>query len=199
MHQLQHHPLVQLFENVVDLGPRNNVIQTHTGFAKLYRAGVRFQRHAGETGYQYAHSGYAWACTRAWFENVGGLIEGAILGAADHHMAWAAIGQAEFSIPKNIHPNYRKMVLDWQARCERTLQRNLGHVEGTLKHFWHGPKAKRRYRERWQILQQHQYDPEVDIYRNEQGLIELGAHKPGFKRDMQEYFRARAEDSRDDD
>lgn len=198
MHQLQHHPVVQLFENVVDLGPRNNVVQTHSGFAKLYRTGVRFQRHAGEREYAYAHSGYAWACTRTWWENVGGLIDRAVLGAADHHMAWAMIGQAEVSIPKKIHPNYRKMVLDWQTRCVRATAGNLGFVEGTLKHFWHGPKAKRMYRERWQILQDHQYDPEADVAYDGQGLLELQANKPGFKRDLQEYFRVRSEDSQEE-
>jgi hypothetical protein len=197
LHQLQAHPVVQLFENVIDLGPRNNVVQTHQGFAKLYRTGQRFQRNATEP-YQHAHSGYAWACTRTWWENVGGLLDRCILGSADHHMAWAMIGEAQASVPRNIHPNYSKMIFEWEKRCERALGRNLGFVEGALKHFWHGPKAKRFYRERWSILYRNNYDPEADVAYNDQGVLELVSNKPGFKRDLQDYFRARDEDSRSD-
>lgn len=200
LHQLQHHPVVQTWENVVDLGPRNNALQIHTGFAKLYRTGAPYSGTSatGTNPYTYWHSGFAWAATRVWWENVGGLIDRALLGAADHHMAMSMIGQAPGSLPRGIHPGYRKMVMDWQERCVRATQGNIGFVEGSLNHFWHGRKADRRYKERWEILIEHQFDPDHDVSFNGHGMLELHANKPNFKRDLQEYFRARNEDSRED-
>lgn len=201
LHQLQHHPVVQAWENVIDLGPRNNVLAVHTGFAKLYRTGAPYSGTSATVQYPYTywHSGFAWAATRAWWENVGGLIDRAVLGAADHHMAMSMIGNARGSLPHGVHPNYSKMVTDWQEKCQRALQGNLGFVEGSLQHSWHGRKADRKYKERWEIIKTHQYDPSVDLHYNSHGVLELHANKPNFKRDLQEYFRGRNEDSRDED
>lgn len=38
---------------------------------------------------RYGHTGYVWACTRYFWENVGGLMDFCILGSADHNMALA--------------------------------------------------------------------------------------------------------------
>jgi hypothetical protein len=200
LHQLQHHPVVQAWENVIDLGPRNNVVATHTSFAKLYRSGAPYSGTSATIQYPYTywHSGFAWAATRTWWENTGGLIDKAILGAADHHMATSMAGFPETSIPAGIHPNYRRLVMDWSERAQHATQGNLGFVEGSLNHFWHGRKADRKYKERWEILKEHQFDPVRDVSYNQDGVLELHAGKPGFKRDLQEYFRGRDEDSRDE-
>lgn len=192
--QLQHHPVVQPFETAVDLGPRNNALQIHTSFAKMICTGEKRQTKPGDP-YRFGHPGFCLAFTRRWFEQVGGLMDFPILGSADHHMLLSCIGQVEETIPINIHPNYRKLALEWQERCRKATQGNLGFVEGSLTHFWHGPKAKRFYRERWGILLQHNFDPLNDIHYDDQGLWALNNNKPGLKADLMRYFRSRSEDS----
>jgi hypothetical protein len=143
----------------------------------------------------FAHPGYAWAATRQALEHVGGLIESAALGAADHHMALALVGRVERSIPAGVTEGYRRPLLRWQGRAERHIGRNIGALPGTIEHAWHGAKHRRRYVERWGVLTKHGFDPDEDLKRNTWGVLELAGNKPELKRDIDAYFRARDEDS----
>lgn len=197
LHQLQHHAVVQCFEDAIDMGPRNNVVDRHQSFGKLYATGATRPRISGEP-YSFWHPGFAWACRREFYENVGGLIDFAILGAADHHMALALIGAAKDSLPGGIHPSYARRVMEWQDRALRAGKRDLGFVEGALMHHWHGSKKKRYYVERWSLLTSNQYNPDVDVRYSHHGVLELTGNKPRLRDDLRSYFRARAEDSFDD-
>ena len=92
---------------------------------------------------------------------------------------------------------YAEPIYLWQERAERVIQRNGGHVPGQLLHYWHGKKKDRRYKERWQILADHRFDPRRDIARDHQGLFRLAGGKPGLRDDLRRYFAARNEDSID--
>jgi hypothetical protein len=90
---------------------------------------------------------------------------------------------------------------EWQRRCEvsqwqgRALIKNLGVVEGLALHYWHGPKVKRGYQTREQILLAHHFDPEIDLKRQWSGLYAFTDRVPQLRRDIQQYFRAREEDA----
>jgi hypothetical protein len=202
LHQLQHHRgPIQLFENAIDLGPRNNVVQTHTGLGKLYATGAPKVFNAGPygaAGGTYMHPGYAWAMKREFFENVGGLLDKAIVGSGDHHMSLGLIGEAHHSLPGGPSAAYRRMVMDWQARALKAAGKDIGYVEGTIMHSWHGPKAKRGYHSRWKIIVDNQYDPEVDVRYTTEGVLELVGNKPKLRDDLRRYFRSRSEDSLDE-
>lgn len=204
VHQLQHYAVVQMFEDAVDLGPRNNVVQWHKGFGAQYVKDAPRILNAGDcyndqTG-PFWHPGFAWACTRYFWENTGGLLDFAILGSADHHMAAAIIGEASRTVPKALPAKYHQRVMEWQERALRAGKKNIGFVEGSIQHRWHGPKKKRKYIERWQILISNAYDPDLDIMRDEQGVIVFAdANKIRLRDDIRRYFRARSEDSRDED
>lgn len=193
IHQLQHFAIVQPWENCLDLGPNGSVYQTHTSFGAVDQSGQRKQRHAGEP-YKYAHSGYAWACTRAFWEQTGGLLDIGILGSGDHHMAWGAIGQVEHSVHGQMSDGYKRACKAWSTKAVRASHNEVGFVPGRIEHHFHGPKSKRYYRERWQILVDNHFDPEVDIHRDEQGLMYV-ANKPALEQAIRKYNRSRAEDS----
>ena len=205
LHQLQHHPVVQMFESAVDLGPRENVIGVHQGFGAQLNSGAPMVVTSGNAyGYgagpgAFWHPGFAWAARREFIENVGGLIDGAILGSADHHMALGMIGCADRSLPEGIHDNYKAMVMDWQHKALRAGNKDIGHVPGSIVHHWHGPKAKRYYVARWATLIKHEYDPRSDIRYSASGVLELVGNKPQLRDDLRRYFRARDEDSRTED
>lgn len=200
LHQLQHHPVVQMFETAVDLSPTRSVVQVHQGFGAQHALGKEIVAVSGAydaSSRPFWHPGYAWAATRTFWENIGGLIEEAALGSGDHHMALGILGAAERSIPSGLHPNYPKMVLEWQGRALRAGRRDLGCVPGAIAHNWHGPKAKRGYVSRWDILRKHQYNPVADLVRSEHGLIELVEGRHGLRDDIRRYFRQRDEDGRE--
>lgn len=189
---LQLHPIVQPWSDCYDLGPNDEHVQHHRSFAAQYAAGARIG--IGK-GYTFAHPGYAWAATRDALDGLGGLIETAALGAGDHHMALALIGRGHESMPGGVTPTYRAQVMAWQERARRVVAGNLGVVPGTIEHMWHGPKASRRYVERWDVLVRHRFCPLADLMRNTWGVLELAGNKPALRRDMDRYFRQRDEDA----
>jgi hypothetical protein len=197
LHQLQHYPLIQPWSDCIDLGFHGNVLQHFQSFCYVHRKHERKQTHPGQP-YKYAHSGFAWACTRYFWENVQGLIDFAILGSADHHMAWAAIGGVRHSVHNGMSQGFKNRCNDWQdAACRVTHGDAVGFVKGRIEHGFHGPKARRRYRERWQILIDNHFDPNTDLGYDAQGLIYL-LDKPKLQEEVREYMRFRHEDSIED-
>jgi hypothetical protein len=73
----------------------------------------------------------------------------------------------------------------------------VGYVKGTILHFWHGKKANRKYRERWQILLENDYQPSRDLYKDWQGLITFYEGNYKLRDDLVDYFHQRNEDSID--
>lgn len=190
---LQQYDVVQPWSDCYDIGPNGEHLQVHRGFARLFHEGKPIVP-SGAYGYEFAHPGYAWAATRQAREWTGGLIEAA-LGAGDHHMALALIGRVGESVPGGIHPNYLAALEQWQRRAQHHVAGNIGYVPGTIEHRWHGSKERRGYISRWGILTKHQFDPVADIKRNTHGVPELAGNKPELARDIDRYFRSRAEDS----
>jgi hypothetical protein len=188
---LQLHDVVQPWSDCYDLGPNGEHVAVHRSFCRVWQDG-------GDVGGGYgvfAHPGYAWAATRQALEHLGGLVETAALGAADHHMALALAGLVERSLPGGIGAGYVAPLLRWQSRAARHIAGNLGAVAGTIEHQWHGAKRRRRYVERWDVLTAHGFDPAEDLKRNVWGVLELAGNKPALARAIDAYFRARSEDS----
>ena len=196
IHQLQHYAVVQPWSDCVDLGPKGSVTQTQKSFASLVNQGIRVRVNPKEA-YAFGHMGYATACTRTFFENVGGLIDWGILGSGDSHMAYAMIGQVEASVSDRVSDEYRRALVEWQRKAVRETHKHLGVVPGFITHNWHGKKASRKYLERWRILVKHQFDPFVDLRKDSQGLYQL-IGKPNLEEDVRQYFTVRNEDSVDE-
>jgi hypothetical protein len=214
VHELQHHPVVQLFEDAIDTGPEHEVMNIFKGFAYCFKnklsrkiqSDSKVVKDDGEVEYPYYygnsspgsywHPGYAWAATRDAINTLGGLFEIGIVGAGDHHMACALIGEGAKSVPKGIHPQYKAQVLAWESRASR-LHKNIGYVRGSIYHFWHGKKRNRKYKERWQIIIGNNFNPSTDIHKDWQGVLTLYPGHDKLKSEIREYFQSRNEDSVD--
>ena len=190
LHALQHYRVVQPFSHAIDLGPDGEVLELHKGFAYLHEKGAEPM----SSQYAFMHPGFCWAWRREAWDRMGGMIDRAICGAGDHHMALALIGKAEKSLPGGIHANYRAMVLDWQTRAEEFVKRDIGHLPGTILHHFHGWKPDRQYQGRWSILTSENYDPATDVAVDSSGMLRLTDAKPGLRDKLRKYFRTRMED-----
>ena len=201
---LQHYDVVQPFSHAVDYGPNGEVLQVHKGFNYCYRQGEALGKNNRLGGWRYGgpywHPGYACAWTMDAWNAVGGMIDKAICGAGDYHMACALIGQAEFCYPGNVHPNYKHMVKEWERRAHHAVKRNIGFVPGTIHHYWHGSKADRKYVERWDIITKNKFDPYSDVHYDRHGVLKLppahDARTRAIRDQLQQYFRQRNEDGR---
>jgi hypothetical protein len=199
VHQLQHYKVIQLFQNAIDLGPNGEVLSTFDSFMWSWQTGQPnpYSMKNGISYYPHWHPGYAWAATREAINELGGLLDKAILGAADHHMAWALVGNVIENTPIQVSDAYKKYLNIWQERANTHIQQNVGYMPGSIYHFWHGKKKDRKYVERWEIILNHNFDPELDIKRDWQGLYQFSHNGTRMRNDIRKYFMVRNEDSID--
>jgi hypothetical protein len=197
LHELQVYKIIQPWESAVDLGPRGHAMAIHESFMSKY---VKNRCFHPETTYHNWHPGYFWSFRREAIEDISGLYTGGVAGAGDRIMALSFIGEAKHSFHPKVSQGYKDSILRYQAICENNLDRDVGYMPGSLIHYWHGPKAKRFYWDRWKILTVNKFDPYTDLKLDSNGLIDLnmdGSHRMRRIRDeLREYARARDEDSR---
>lgn len=198
IHQLQHYPIIQPWQSACNLGSTGNVSKTMNSVGEMIDQGVSINtkcpgKYTGDP-YKFGHTGYAWACTRAFFENVQGLIDFAILGSADHHMALGCRGYYSHSVHSAMKGPFMELCHAWQTRAMQVTHGIIGYVAGRIEHHFHGPMSRRDYVGRWEILIKHGFDPVHDLRRDDQGLIQL-AGKPKLEHAIRMYNKKRLEDS----
>ena len=183
---LQTNDIVQMFRTAVNLGPNNEAIKIDKGFGYMHAdSGTPYVK---TDKYGYWHPGYAWACTRKAFRAMGSsLLDWAILGSGDRHMAMAWIGRVLDSCPGTIHMNYKIMLMEYQHKCQNF---KLSYVPGTILHHWHGRFEDRKYKERWEVLVRHAFDPITDVTMS----LRLTPSGKRMEKDLKAYFEGRRED-----
>lgn len=189
--RLQHYPVIQMFSKVSDLNPDHEAMNTAMGFAYAYQHGLITDTQC----YSKYHPGFAWAARRDTLDDLGGLLDVAILGAGDRHMAQALVGMVGKSYPDGLSAGYREQLKLWQDRAAKYVEGDVGYMPGHLMHYWHGSKVYRRYKDRWEILIKNGYDPEFDLKRDSQGLHRFTDRNPKLRQDIRKYFLQRDEDS----
>lgn len=200
-HELQHYKVVQMFEWAQDLDHKYNPLgRPQQSFMSAYiKSGGKIPDHKGKWQYYgHGHPGYAWAATREALDDLGGLLDIAILGAGDRHMAMGLVGCIDYSMPAGLTTDYVRELHQWEARAVTHIRRDIGYVSGGIYHFFHGRKSDRKYSDRWKILVEEGYSPNEDLKRDSQGLYQL---EDNYLRQIRlrdrcrMYMRARNEDS----
>lgn len=182
--------VVQLFSHAVDMDMEENAMEVYAGFGYQYDKGRPYRAHARPCNMW--HPGFAWACTRAAYDHMGGLFDRGILGSGDMHMALAYLGVAAASVHAGAHAGYKAVLQQLDARARNF---RVGYVPGVIRHFFHGSKKNRRYSERWQILVTHQYDATQHVRYLENGILApTDTCPPGLLSDIMVYFSERNED-----
>jgi hypothetical protein len=143
-------------------------------------------------GVNFSHPGFAWACTRKIYERIGGIFIWSILGSGDHQMAQAFLRNID-SIRAESSAGYKQKIKEFVMR---TNNLRVGYVPGMIKHYFHGLKENRRYNDRWKILVKYQYDPNIHVKIDENGLLVPSDEcPPEMLKEIRDYFSERREDS----
>jgi hypothetical protein len=178
---------VQLFTNAFDMDIDEQIINIFTGFGYQYSKNFKKGK-----GLNYWHPGFAWACNRKAYEQIGGILEEGILGSGDNIMCHSFIKQAPQRLKKGMTDEYMDFVKNKQDKFEGL---KIGYIPGTIRHFYHGKKENRNYYGREDILIRHKYDPNTFIRRDAKGLIIPTETCPKeFLKDIMDYFEERNED-----
>lgn len=208
IHKLQHFPIVQMFSHALMLGPKDHPESTHESFAYAYRKSIPSfdpKRPAsplpfGEYGKIHFKTGLAWAYRRETLDALGGLLDMCIIGSADWHMAASFMGMVEASFPVYAQLDeckaYKRMIESYAQNAYEIVQGQVGYVDGTLAHYYHGSMADRRYGERWAITKV--FNPDIHLTRDykNHGLLQWTplARRSAVSDQLREYFELRQED-----
>ena len=187
--ELQRRAFVQLFSHMVDLGPNFEVLGVSESVA------FRVARGAEQEEALQASSGFAWAARRRELEALGGLNDWSIVGGGDSDLARAILGARRPESPAMLGSAFAHKYEEFRAQCQRHLGGELGYVRTAIVHFWHGRRRDRSYLTRWQALADHAFDPDVDLWRDFDGLYGFSGNKPRLEAALRDYFRSRDEDA----
>lgn len=198
---LDHYDVVQMFSQATSLGPNHEILWQHESAFKFWRkrkpptvfGDIPLQDISG------GHPGLAWAARIDALDKLGGLMDTCIHGSGDSHMANALRGDVHaYYLYKTAvcapSPGFNTMLEDWAAKCDKFIRRNVGVVDGTCNHYWHGNYDNRGYNVRWDIICHHQFDPTTDIEIDDNGLYKFTGNKPDFEQDLRLSMIARNDD-----
>jgi hypothetical protein len=161
-----------------------------------------YKKLATDLGFTYyagrVFPGLAWGCTRSAWDAVGGLIDIAIWGGGDWHMAHALIEKTETMMRTDLHRNYQKIVNQWYQRCRTHIRHNVLVMEGTLLHFWHGKKIDRGYNAKHALLADMGFDPMRHLTKDSQGLWQLHDDRSTTYVKLRDMFRSIAHERNED-
>lgn len=142
--------------------------------------------------------GLAWACTRNAWDAVGGLMDFAVWGGSDYSTSFALTGRSNGIIRDDVHPNYKKLTMEWYERCQRHVRRNILVMDGTILHHWHGKKVQRGYASKHALMAKYGFDPLRHIKRDSQRLWQTNDDGSEGVVQLREAFRKAATERNED-
>lgn len=203
VHALQRWDVVQMWSHMVDFCPKGGLVNDHVSKSFMYCYWNNITVNNKSRYLLGGAPGLAWAARRDALNKLGcgmggPLIDWAILGSGDRNFACSLTGTVDGSLDKRFHPNYLKHMRIYQDNAVSSLKKNVGYVDNTARHLWHGSKSKRGYVSRWEILVKHKFDPETDLARDVSGMLRLVTNNErqwNLRDDIRRYFASRDEDS----
>jgi hypothetical protein len=144
----------------------------------------------------HGHTGFVWAAKRKIFQKHG-FYTACVAGSADHMMAHAFAGDFHSGcIRRHINgEKYFNHFLKWSEKIYKDIRCKISYTPGRILHIWHGDIRDRRYVLRNQELCKLKFDPNKDIKKSRNGLLEWtksGNRK--FNKWAKSYFKNRKED-----
>lgn len=196
---LRSHAVVQLFEQVQMLDPVGNFYKSAYGYAFSHATGFVIDPCNDRYPYQnpdnHKHTGFAWAARISYLKAIGGFYDKHIMGGGDYQMALGFYGHFNDPWYERFIGEFKKDLVEWSRKCHQIIQGNVGYVQGGILHHWHGHADDRNYIDRTKILNEYEYDPNVDIKLNRDDVWEWATHKHGLHAAVKAYFNKRNDDA----
>ncbi len=165
-------------------------------------------------GLPLGRSGFAWAARAELLRQVP-LYDGAIIGGADRIMLRAGLPRTASPADRwetdlrdalesqhacgkcghrNGSPAFTAHALDWARRWSEAIGGRMGFVHQAIVDLEHGPRERRAYLARHEILFRHGFDPARDLIADGNGCWQWTSDKPALHGEVLDYFRSRRED-----
>lgn len=203
--RLQHAPVIQLFSEVQYL-PQGTTdphsladedAMVRRSITDLVQSGswsVADPRTWEATRIRRVSFGLGWAARRDLLDRHG-FYDAMVVGSGDRAIVWAGYGRYEDTIGRlRLNPARAAHYLDWAQRFHADVQGNVGGVAGRVYHLWHGNLPNRRYGARHADFANIAFDPETDIHRDSNGILQWASGRPDLEAFARTYFASRQED-----
>ena len=206
---LQHYDLVQMWSHLINFNPQGGILNNAVGISYMYgllTAGLSLD---GCYPAWLGSPGGAWAARRESLNKIGTvlgspLIDWVILGAGDLYFAECLMGLLQCGggvDTKNLW-KYSKPFVDslfqFQDIAVDALKKNIGYVDNTVRHMWHGRQKDKQYGTRGDILIKYQFNPLTDMKRDVSGVYQLvvrSERQIELRDACRKYFHTRNEDA----
>ncbi len=196
---LQNYVVVQPFQYAVSV-PRSNMYLIYDSVicldncigSSLIRRSFAYYTHKtnGRDTHQ-GHVGYVWAAQRE-FLNKFKLYDSIITGAGDLFMAMAFFGKPEwfdlFPSIRNLSNEATQHYFDWAFPVSEVVQNKVGFTNDLIMHLWHGDAQQRDYLFKTNFLQQHKFNPNIDLKLADNGCWEWNSDKPELHKAIRTIF-----------
>lgn len=140
--------------------------------------------------------GFAWACRRELFADLGGLYDRNIVGSGDTFMVDCYLDSWDIhGFASKFNDHMKKDLMDWCARL-RTKNPVLDYIPVEISHLWHGSLKNRKYMDRHDIISKYDYNPSEDV-KLVNNVLEWNSSKEEMHNDIKQYFYDRQEDIED--
>jgi hypothetical protein len=189
--KLENYPLVQLFNKVVR--------QDYRGLPNLvgssYPYWVENKDKSNSKSLAMCTSGYAWGAQRELVKDFG-IYDLDVLGVGDILLPLAAYGWWNDDAIKTYPEDVQKQILVWGKEFWLNVQGSVGYIDRPIQHWWHGDETARNYDTKKFILYLYDFNPNIDIVKNDLGLLEWTGYNPLLEEAVKKYFISRKEDER---
>ena len=199
--KLKQYPMVQLFSQSVDLSPGKTDILAEPEYGLIARIeSTDIGALERQSKYSWGHPrrevmpGLAW-CIRRDVIDQHGFYDAMIMGAADRmllHAAYGEISQIPSTVP--MTESHFAHYLEWAQPFYNTVQGNVGYIDHTAYHLWHGEIPNRQYWDRHDAVVKMAFDPATDITVGDNGAWHWARPVPELENYCIDYFQQRLED-----
>jgi hypothetical protein len=142
------------------------------------------------------HPGLAWAARRETIHAMGGLFDRHPLGGGDAMMAIAFWGDWRASYLDQYNEPMRQAIYAWGKQAFAVVQGNVGFVDASVSHLWHGSLQGRKYPERNRTISELGIDPAKHLDQAHNGTWKWAPDTPPtLVRYVKDYFVGRREDA----
>jgi len=156
--------VVQLFSHCLFLDTKGDTEHIFSGFGFQHTKRQKRSKHISDIN-SFWHPGFGWACTRKFYDKMGGLYENCVTGDGDMVMASCWIQGFENSM---MGYDFKQSILDFQQRVGAC---RVGYVPGIILHHYHGSIESRAYEARNRMLIDYIFSPQLHLTKDKYGLI----------------------------
>jgi len=124
-----------------------------------------FENNFKEVNQRKNHPGYAWCIRRDELEKINGFYDTMICGNGDTFMAMGFYGHLNYPFLKQEKITYAATghFTKWWDICSKIINKEVGYLNITIKHLYHGTHENRRYWERVKCLFENGFDPNLHL------------------------------------